>query len=79
MNKIRTVLSHTRDAYGNPVSGEELEIKNFYGTMAIEDYVTDSNGVVSIRYTAPSSPVKDSILVKCLSNGLNAALSVESI
>lgn len=66
-NDTTQIYINVIDIYGNPVPGETLKIINQYGKMKIKDYVTDENGVVVIRYIAPTKACEDIITVSCTS------------
>lgn len=70
-----TIFAKLEDAYGNPVSGEKLIIENYLGTVEVDDYITDYNGVVSMLYTSTITPTIDTIIVST-SSGLKDSVKI---
>lgn len=51
------------DNIGNPVQGVELSSYCNYGSLLIEDNITDENGVVTARYISSNEPQNDTVTV----------------
>jgi hypothetical protein len=67
------------DALGNPTPGEELTIETIIGTIDCKDFMTDANGVVTLRYTASHSTGVDEIKVKCKGHDLASSIKIKNV
>ena len=66
------------DIYDNPVSGETLEVTAVLGGLSCKDFVTDANGVISMRYTSGIGKGMDALTAKCAVYNLETEINIKN-